>query len=347
MRTTGWRAFGTITRSSPVRLRGERLGPATRAARRRHGVGPHDPRRERGEERRSRAGRSHRPPPVAAQGVGRRLVHVPPERRQGRQEAREQEEREGPQVGQHRSRGRRLRAERQLHRSRARQRSRAHGAAAPHESRRRLPADVRRRPVADQQLAVEPDDVGCADRRPAYDGRRRGGLRSQPEHALPGARRSLRPDPGGRLDGEVEERRRRLGPDDRARRRGLRARREGRHQHQQRHRPRGHQQRPLPLGGRRANVRRRSHLRRPLGLEHRADERGLARIGAALSRGQRRPAVRAGDDALSVHRSRRDLGADHERGQRVRPQRPDHPRRGRARRQRGLRLLEHPDRRRR
>ena len=44
------------------------------------------------------------------------------------------------------------------------------------------------------------------------------------------------------------------------------------------------EQRPLSLGGRRADVQRRSHLRRPGGLEHRADERGLARLGAALSR---------------------------------------------------------------
>jgi hypothetical protein len=65
-----------------------------------------------------------------------------------------------------------------------------------------LPADVRRRAVADQQLAVEPDHVAGADRRPADDGRR--------------------------LDGEVEERRRQLGLDDRARHRGLGARREGR-----------------------------------------------------------------------------------------------------------------------
>ena len=35
------------------------------------------------------------------------------------------------------------------------------------------------------------------------------------------------------------------------------------------------------------------------------------------------------------------LGADHERRQRLHPQRPDHAGRGRARRQRGLRLLEH------
>ena len=71
-----------------------------------------------------------------------------------------------------------------------------------------------------------------------------------------------------------------------------------------------------------------------------AHQRGLARLGAALPRRQRRPPVRTGDDALPVHRSRRHLGPDHERRERLHRQRPHHAGRGRARRQRGLRVLE-------
>jgi hypothetical protein len=212
MRTTGWREFVL----SLVVLSGFAANGWARPQEPPDDdtAGPHHPRGERGEERRSRAGRSHRPPPVAAQGVGRRLVHLPPERDPGRQEARKQEEREGPDVGQHRSRGSRLRAERQLHRPRTRQRPRAHRAAAPHESRRRLRADVRRRPVAHQQLAVERDDVGGADRRPPR--RRRGRWRGRNPNTPTWASAIPTTRSWWAADGEVEERRRQLGPDDRA-----------------------------------------------------------------------------------------------------------------------------------
>ena len=159
--------------------------------------------------------------------------------------------------------------------------------------------------------------VDAAHRRPADHRRRLGGVRQEPEHALPRPRRSVRSDPRRRLDGEVEERRQQLVADDRARHRRLRARRQGRHQHQSRHRPRGDEQRPVPLGRRRRHVRRRSDVRRHVRLEHRAHERGLARFGAAVSGRERRPAVRPGDHALPLDRSRRDVGADHERRQRL------------------------------
>ena len=93
--------------------------------------------------------------------------------------------RAGAALGQHRSDGRRLRAERQLHGPRARQRARAHHPSASHEPRHRLFPDLRRRPVADEQLEVERHALDAADRRSADHGRRLGRVRRESEHPLP------------------------------------------------------------------------------------------------------------------------------------------------------------------
>ena len=53
--------------------------------------------------------------------------------------------------------------------------------------------------------------------------------------------------------------------------------------HQSRHRPGGDRQRLVSLGRRRRDLQRRSDVRRAVGLEHRAHQRRLARVGAAVS----------------------------------------------------------------
>ncbi len=65
-----------------------------------------------------------------------------------------------------------------------------------------------------------------------------------------------------------------------------------------------------------------AHLRRHVGVEHRAHQRRLARLRPALPGGRRRPPLRPGDDALPLHRPRRHVEPDQQRRQRLQQQRP-------------------------